>query len=154
MQSLDEKKEKGTQTVNQKGKSSDSDSESSQSSSSDNSFSESDETDEMNRVHIKVPLELSLSDIAHSILQQNQKYVVLVGKIRNAFLFIECYFVCFIYRSRMNCVIERRRAEELVDQQPKMMQLPFGVAINMEPKKRRVTGERMAIFCESGTGLK
>lgn len=54
----------------------------------------------------------------------------------------------------MNCVIERRRAEELVDQQPKVMQLPFGVAINMEPKKRRVTGERMAIFCESGTGLK
>lgn len=54
----------------------------------------------------------------------------------------------------MNCVIERRRAEEFVDTPSKMMQLPFGVSLNMEPKKRRVTGERMAIFCESGSGFK
>lgn len=68
MQSLDNK-EKDAETVKQKEKSSDNDSEP----STDNSFSESDEADEMNRVQIKVPLELSLSDIAHSILQQNQK---------------------------------------------------------------------------------
>lgn len=54
----------------------------------------------------------------------------------------------------MNCIIERRRAEELVDEPSKTMQLPFGVNLNMEPKQRRVTGERMAIFCESGTGMK
>lgn len=51
----------------------------------------------------------------------------------------------------MNCVIERRRAEELVDNSPKMT--PFGLNFNSEPKKR-VTGERMAIFCESGNALK
>lgn len=68
MQSLDNK-EKDAETVKQKEKSPDNDSEP----STDNSFSESDEADEMNRVQIKVPLELSLSDIAHSILQQNQK---------------------------------------------------------------------------------
>lgn len=56
-----------------------------------------------------------------------------------------------MYRSRMNCVIERRRAEELVDNAPKMT--PFGFNFNAEPKKR-VTGERMAIFCESGSGMK
>lgn len=46
-------------------------------------------------------------------------------------------------RSRMNCVIERRRAEELVDNAPKMT--PFGFNFNSEPKKR-VTGERMNIY--------
>lgn len=57
----------------------------------------------------------------------------------------------FARRSRMNCVIERRRAEELVDNAPKMT--PFGFNFNNEPKKR-VTGERMAIFCESGNAIK
>lgn len=128
MQSLDDNK-KDVETITIKSKASDSESDAS--ASSDNSFSDGDESDELNRdrVHIKLPLELSLSDLANSVLQNNQK-------------------------SRMNCVIERRRAEELVDGPPKMMQLPFGVAVNMEPKKRRVTGERMAIFCESGSGLK
>lgn len=51
----------------------------------------------------------------------------------------------------MNCVIERRRAEELVDSLPKMT--PLGFNFNNEPKKR-VTGERMAIFCESGNAIK
>lgn len=41
--------------------------------SSDSSFSESNEAEELNRVQIKMPLELSLSDIANAILQQNQK---------------------------------------------------------------------------------
>lgn len=50
----------------------------------------------------------------------------------------------------MNCVIERRRAEELVDNSPKMTSLGFSFN---EPKKR-VTGERMAIFCESGNAIK
>lgn len=127
LQSLDENK-KDVETVTTKSKGGDSETDAS--ASSDNSFSDDDESDELNRVQIKMPLiELSLSDLANKILQENQK-------------------------SRMNCVIERRRAEELVDGPPKMMQLPFGVALNMEPKKRRVTGERMAIFCESGSGLK
>lgn len=50
----------------------------------------------------------------------------------------------------MNCVIERRRAEELLDSSRSM---PFGFSMNAEPKKR-VTGERMAIFCESGSAIK
>lgn len=45
----------------------------------------------------------------------------------------------------MNCVIERRQAEEIIDDN--------GMMYNGEPKKR-VTGERMAIFCESGTETK
>lgn len=49
----------------------------------------------------------------------------------------------------MNCVIERRRAEEFIDAPGKTMQLPFGLNMQTEPKKQRVTGERMAIICES-----
>lgn len=45
----------------------------------------------------------------------------------------------------MNCVIERRQAEELVEVD--------SYANNGEPRKR-VTGERMAIFCESGSEVK
>ncbi|KAG4078711.1 hypothetical protein HA402_015301 [Bradysia odoriphaga] len=94
-------------------------------SESDSSFSDSDESGEMNRVHIKLPLELDLSELANAILENNQK-------------------------SRMNCVVERRRAEEFIDAPSKTMQLPFGVNLTTDPKRKRVTGERMAIFCESG----
>lgn len=71
MQSLDNNK-KDTENTKQKTKNTNSDSDS-DSSSSDNSFSESDEAEELNRVQIKMPLELSLSDLANAILQQNQK---------------------------------------------------------------------------------
>lgn len=46
----------------------------------------------------------------------------------------------------MNCVIERRQAEEFVDDGNNDL-------YNGEPRKR-VTGERMAIFCESGSESK
>lgn len=69
MQSLDNNK-KDSEHVKSKTKASASDSDSD---SSDSSFSESDEAEELNRVQIKMPLELSLSDLANTILQQNQK---------------------------------------------------------------------------------
>lgn len=94
-------------------------------SETDSSFSDSDESNEMNRIHIKLPLELDLSELANAIIDNNQK-------------------------SRMNCVVERRRAEEFIDAPSKTMQLPFGVNLTTDPKRKRVTGERMAIFCESG----
>jgi hypothetical protein len=96
-------------------------------SNSDSSDSEdSEESGDMNRVHIKLPLDLDLSDLAHAVLMNNQK-------------------------SKMNCVVERRRAEEFVDTPAKTMQLPFGFNMNSEPKKQKVTGERIAIFCETGS---
>lgn len=50
----------------------------------------------------------------------------------------------------MNCVVERRRAEELSDGAPKTVQLPFGINLQTEQKPKRViTGERIAIVCES-----
>lgn len=76
---------------------------------------------EMKRVHVKMPLDFDLSELAHNILMNNQK-------------------------SRMNCVVERRHTEEV--EEPKPMN-PFSVFMN-EPKKEKVTGERIAIFCETG----
>jgi hypothetical protein len=77
---------------------------------------------EMKRVHIKLPLDFDLSELAHNMLMNNQK-------------------------SRMNCVVERRRTEDV--EEPKPIN-PFNIFMN-EPKKEKVTGERIAIFCESGT---
>lgn len=51
----------------------DSDSSSESDTESDSSFSDSDESAELNRVHIKLPLELDLSDLASAILENNQK---------------------------------------------------------------------------------
>lgn len=50
----------------------------------------------------------------------------------------------------MNCVVEKRRAEEVMDHQPKTVRLPFGVNLTTDPRYEHITGERMAIFCESG----
>ncbi len=59
-------------------------------------------------------------------------------------------FLSILNRSRMNCVVERRRAEELIDTPAKIMQLPFGLNLTSEPKKQKVTGERISIFCDDG----
>lgn len=94
-------------------------------SETDSSFSDSDETDDLQKQHFKVPLELDLSDLAAALLENNQK-------------------------SRMNCVVERKHAEELVDSPARTMQLPFGVNLTTDPKKARITGERISISCEGG----
>uniref|UniRef100_A0A1L8DFF7 Putative mediator of rna polymerase ii transcription subunit 26 isoform x2 n=2 Tax=Nyssomyia neivai TaxID=330878 RepID=A0A1L8DFF7_9DIPT len=96
------------------------------SASDSESESESNESGDINRLQIRLPLEFDLNDLTNALLEGNQK-------------------------SRMNCVVERRRSEEFVDSPAKTMQLPFGLNISSDPKKQRITGERMAIFCESGT---
>lgn len=50
----------------------------------------------------------------------------------------------------MNCVIEKKRAEEVMDHQPKTLRLPFGLNITTDPRFEHVTGERLSIVCESG----
>ncbi|XP_017843690.1 altered inheritance of mitochondria protein 3 isoform X2 [Drosophila busckii] len=91
----------------------------------DNSYSDSEETDEMQKLPGKMPLELDLSDLAAAILRNNKK-------------------------SRMNCVVERKHAEEYVDSPSKTVALPFGVNLTTDPKKARITGERISIFCDGG----
>ncbi|KRT86305.1 hypothetical protein AMK59_2824 [Oryctes borbonicus] len=89
----------------------------------DSSSEESDE--EEKTVHIKMPLELDFDDLAGALMEKNQ-------------------------RSRMNCIVEKKRAEQVVDHQPKTIQLPFGLNITTDPRFEHLSGERMAIFCESG----
>lgn len=52
--------------------------------------------------------------------------------------------VFVVNRSRMNCVVERRRTEEV----PEMN--PFSAFLQEEKPKEKVTGERVSIFCETG----
>lgn len=87
--------------------------------------SDSEEAEVMQKYPGKIPLELDLSDLAAALLQNNKK-------------------------SRMNCVVERKHAEEMVDTPSKTVALPFGMNLTTEPKKARITGERISIFCEGG----
>ncbi|XP_037940583.1 RNA polymerase II degradation factor 1 [Teleopsis dalmanni] len=91
----------------------------------DNNYSDTEETEEMQKFPGKVPLELDLSDLAAALLQNNKK-------------------------SRMNCVVERKHAEEIVDSPSKTVSLPFGMNLTTDPKKARITGERISIYCEGG----
>lgn len=91
-------------------------------SSSDDSSSESEEEP---KVHFKLPLQLDFDDLAGTLIAKNQ-------------------------RSKMNCIVEKKRAEEVVDHQPKTLRLPFGVNLTTDPRFERLTGERMVIICESG----
>lgn len=46
----------------------------------------------------------------------------------------------------MNCVVERRRTEEVNDNSMN----PFSAFLDEEKPKEKVTGERVSIFCETG----
>lgn len=93
---------------------------------SESSDSSSDDSDEDEKpIRIKLPLQLDFDDLAGVLMERNQK-------------------------SRMNCIVEKKRAEEIVDHQPKTVALPFGVNLTTDPRYERLSGERMAIFCESG----
>lgn len=95
--------------------------------SQESSESDDDSSDEEERtpIHIKLPLQLDFDELAGALMEKNQ-------------------------RSRMNCIVEKRKAEEVVDHQPKTVRLPFGLNLTTDPRYEHVTGERMAIFCESG----
>lgn len=99
----------------------------------DNNIDETNESEQENevdepedkKIRFKIPLQLDFDDLAGELVQNNKK-------------------------SRMNCVVEKKRAEQMIDHQPKTLNLPFGLNITTDPRFERVTGERMAIFCESG----
>lgn len=95
----------------------------------DNSIDSSEETDEDERltpIHVKLPMDLDINDLAGAIMDKNQ-------------------------RSKMNCIVEKKRAEEVVDHKSKTVRLPFGVNLTTDPRYEHLTGERMVIVCESGT---
>ncbi|XP_043466138.1 uncharacterized protein LOC122501002 [Leptopilina heterotoma] len=74
--------------------------------------------DELPPVHIKLPLQLDLDDIAGSLIRQA--------------------------RSRVSCVVERRRADEVMDGDNT-------IDNSTDPQRfQRVSGERVSILCEAG----
>ncbi|XP_014488801.1 PREDICTED: uncharacterized protein LOC106751973 [Dinoponera quadriceps] len=77
--------------------------------------------DEFPPVHIKLPLQLDLDDIAGTLIQQA--------------------------RSRVSCVVERRRADEVMDGTS-----DNGLDNSTDSQRfQRLSGERVAILCESGS---
>lgn len=53
-------------------------------------------------------------------------------------------------RSHMNCIIEKKKAEEIVDEQAKPLPPLLGVNMSTDPRYLHFTGEKMAISCDSG----
>lgn len=53
-------------------------------------------------------------------------------------------------KSKLNCIVEKKRADEIIDHQAKMAQLPFGINLRTDPRYEHISGERIAIVCESG----
>lgn len=52
-------------------------------------------------------------------------------------------------KGNVNCIIERRRNEELVDHAPRSLDLPFGLNITTPPRLQHVTGEQMVVVCKN-----
>lgn len=85
---------------------------------------DNDERDDMRKIRVKLPLDFDLTELAHNLLMNNQK-------------------------SRMNCVVERRRTEEMNENPMKALN-PFSALLDDEQPREKVTGERVSIFCETG----
>ncbi|EFA12140.1 uncharacterized protein Msr-110 [Tribolium castaneum] len=123
-----ETKESRSQENENKNKSVDStSSESSEDSESDSSSSDNGESDEKT-VLLKLPLHLDFDDLG-ALLEKSRK-------------------------PKINCVVEKKRAEEIVDHKPKALNLPFGLNLTTDPRYERISGERIAIFCDSGNEQK
>lgn len=92
-------------------------------------YDEDDESDEASNshtpIHFKLPIQLDFDDLAGALIEKNQK-------------------------SRMNCIVEKKRADEVIDHKPKTLQLPFGLNLTTDPRYEHVTGEKMVIYCEGG----
>ncbi|KAG5900432.1 hypothetical protein JTB14_029318 [Gonioctena quinquepunctata] len=86
--------------------------------------SESEENEK--EIHLRLPVQMELEDVIGSLLEKNQK-------------------------SKMNCIVEKKKSEEFVDHRPKTITLPFGLNLTTNPRFEKLSGERMVIICESGT---
>lgn len=94
--------------------------------STNNESSESEENNiQFDNGGAKIPLQIDIDDLMSTLMEKNQK-------------------------SKLNCIVDKKRADEIIDHQPKMAQLPFGINIRTDPRFERISGERIAIICESG----
>jgi len=51
-------------------------------------------------------------------------------------------------RGNVNCIVEKKRNEELVDHAPRALNLPFGLNITTPPRLQHLTGEQVVIICK------
>lgn len=100
-------------------------------------------------IHLKLPLQLDFDELAGVSRDRCPHGGGVCCLALTLFLAVQALMERN-QRSRMNCVVEKRRAEEVVDHQPRTVRLPFGLNLTTDPRYEHVSGERMAIFCESG----
>lgn len=72
-----------------------------------------------------LPLKLQLDPLAGQLLRKNQ-------------------------RAQVSCVVEKKKASEVIAHEPKMLMTPFG-NMTTEPRMVHLTGERMIFSCLTGT---
>ncbi|GAB6025775.1 hypothetical protein CHUAL_011756 [Chamberlinius hualienensis] len=82
----------------------------------------SDAQDQMKRLNF--PIHIDLDDITGKMMEKNQ-------------------------RARLNCVIEKKRSEEIIPRSSKTLQTPFG-NLTTDPKFTHITGETMSLTCRGG----
>lgn len=53
-------------------------------------------------------------------------------------------------KGNVNCIVEKRKNEELVDHAPMSLNLPspFGMNITTPPRLQHLTGEQMIVICK------
>ncbi|XP_067135558.1 uncharacterized protein [Centruroides vittatus] len=73
---------------------------------------------------LSLPLKLQIDDSAGKMLNKNQK-------------------------AHVNCIIEKRKASQIISQEPKTLMTPFG-NITSDPGMVHLTGEKMIFSCFSG----
>ncbi|XP_040064292.1 uncharacterized protein LOC8027870 isoform X1 [Ixodes scapularis] len=73
----------------------------------------------------KMPLKLQLDPLAGQLLKKNQ-------------------------RAQVSCVVEKKKASEVIAHEPKTLITPFG-NMTTEPRMVHLTGERMVFSCLTGT---
>ena len=103
--------------------------------------------------------------LIHSRWLESSKLVIWYADISFVWSFILILKVCWSsvsnlffqammeknQRSRMNCVVEKRRAEEIVDHQPHTIRLPFGVNLTTDPRydSRKLTIQLRERSCKT-----
>uniref|UniRef100_A0A1B6FA08 Uncharacterized protein n=1 Tax=Cuerna arida TaxID=1464854 RepID=A0A1B6FA08_9HEMI len=102
----------------------------------DNSI-ETEDNESKNPVHVKFPIQFNLEDLSEAILGLNSQ----TDKNNNN----------NNKKSRMNCIVEKKVAEKMINHEPKNIQLPFGVNLTTDKGFEHLSGEKIIILCESGS---
>lgn len=94
-----------------------------------------------------------IANVSISTKRSYWKYIWQLGKqLNHKHTFVQILMQKNI-KGNVNCIVEKRRNEELVDHAPMFLNLPsanlpFGLNITTPPRLQHLTGERMIVICK------